>query len=173
MRKMQCKARAIPDSHDLGYSPEKGTPQVGIRVSVLDGELEGQADTWIGYFTEASEARTIEQLQIAGWDGVNIAEMAGLGTTEFHLQYEEETYNNVTRWKPTFINRIGVMMKNSMDDAQRREFAALIRSRMGGSTSRGAANPRDQQRGSSRRHDARNSGPDLTSPPPGDDDINF
>jgi hypothetical protein len=172
VRKIQCKARAIPDSHDLGFSPEKGTPQVGIRVLVLDGEFEGQTDTWIGYFTEATEARTIEQLQMAGWDGVNIAKMDGLGSTEFLLSYEEETYKNETRWKPTFINRIGVQMKNSMNDTQRREFAALIRSRMGATAPRGA-NPRDQQRGSSRAHAARNSGPDLTSPPPGDDDINF
>lgn len=169
MRKIRCKARAVPSSHDFGYSPEKGTEQVGMRVQILDGELEGQTYTWLGYFTEASEDRTLEQLRTAGWDGTDFLSLPGLGSTEFELQLEEETgqKDGTLYWRPTFINRMGVAMKNSMDAQQRAAFAARLRSKIGVAGTRPAQGANGSRKPAGRSSSA---GPDMSAPPPGDED---
>ena len=131
MTKIRSKARAVPDSHEWGFA-STGTEQVGMRVVIADGELAGQEVTWYGYFTDAAEARTLEALKIAGWDGSNVIDLPGLGSTEFELTLEEETdEKGKTYLRPTFINRIGVAMRNKMDDAQKRSFAARMQALAG------------------------------------------
>jgi hypothetical protein len=87
LRKLRAKGRAIAGTQEFG-SGERGE-QVGLRVQVIGGEFDGQAIPWYGHFTPAAEERTIEQLQIAGWDGTDFANLPGLGSTEFELQFEE------------------------------------------------------------------------------------
>ena len=176
MKKIRCRARAVPDSHDFGYSPERGTEQVGLRVQILDGDLEGQVYTWLGYFTEASEDRTLEQLRIAGWDNTDFLSLPGLGSTEFELQLEEESSqrDGTLYWKPTFINRMGVAMKHSMDAQQRAAFAARLRGKIGSAGTPRSAPGSAASRGSRPAGGYRgNGGPDMSSPPPTDEDINF
>jgi hypothetical protein len=67
VKKIRVKAKAVAGTHEWGLS-NTNTEQVGMRVEILDGEFAGQALTWYGYFTDASEQRTLEQLEIAGWD---------------------------------------------------------------------------------------------------------
>lgn len=176
MRKIRSRARAIPGSQDWGKSTA-GNPQVGVRVQTIGGDLDGQYFTWYGPFTPDAEARTLDQLRIAGWNGDwdHLLDLPGLGETEFELQLEDQTdragqlvINQDTGepyLRPTFINRIGVAMKNVMDQQERAAFAAQLRARFGG-----GAPPRTR---TPPRAAARNSGPDMTAPPPGDDDINF
>lgn len=131
MRTVKVKAKAVPDSHEWGFANTK-TEQVGMRCTIIGGESDGQSVTWYGYFTPKSEERTLEQLRIAGWDGSDIINLPGLGSTEFELvleeQEEQDEHGNPagTYWRPTFINRIGVAMRNKMDDAQKRAFAARL-----------------------------------------------
>lgn len=151
MRKTRAKARAIEGSQEWGFA-NTGTEQVGIRVLVLDGELKDQTFTWYGYFTENSETRTLEQLMIAGWDGQEPMNLPGLGATEFELQLEEQEeqdeQGNVTGayWRPTFINRVGVAMRNKMDDGQKRAFASRL-----SALARTIQKPATQQSGQSAR----------------------
>lgn len=137
MKKVRVKARAIPDSHEWGYSTNTNTEQVGMKVEILDGEFVGQFLTWYGYFTEKSEDRTLEQLEIAGWNKSSVIDLPGLGSTEFELileeQEDQDEHGNPAGayWRPTFINRIGVAMRNKMDEMQKRAFAARIGARVG------------------------------------------
>lgn len=173
MRKIRSKARAVPGSQEWGTA-NTGTEQVGFRLQLIGGDLDGQFFTWYGFFTEASEERTLESLRIAGWDGdfANILDLPGLGSTEFEVQLEDQTDKNGAPvinqetgepyLKPTFINRIGVAMKNVMGAQEKAAFAQRMRARYGASQS-GRTPPRSSGR----------SGPDTTSPPPLDDDIAF
>lgn len=156
IRKLNAKARAVPDSHEWGYA-STGAEQVGVRLSIIDGEHAGKSCVWYGYFTEKAEERTKDQLRIAGWDDTkeNVIDLPGLGSTEFSLAYEEEvTPEGDVYLKGDFINRISVAMKNKMDDAQKRSFAARLR---GSST---APTPRRQNGQQQERQ-------------PGEDDIKF
>lgn len=135
MRTMRCKARARPGEFEFGHAGT-GIPQVGVRIDLLDGELQGQIVTWYGYFTEKSQDRTLDQLEIAGWngaDGNDFVNLTGLGSTEFELQLEEEDDKDEqgnpagTYWKPAFINRMGVAMRDKMDANAKLAFAAELR----------------------------------------------
>jgi hypothetical protein len=177
MRKIRSKARAIAGSQEWGTA-NTGTEQVGFRVQLIGGDMDGQSFTWYGYFTDTSEERTLESLRIAGWDGDfgALLDLPGLGSTEFELQLEDQAdkdgklvINPETGepyLKPTFINRIGVAMKNVMDANEKTAFAARMRARYGG-----GAPPRT--RTPPRNSGGRSGGPDMSAPPPTDDDINF
>jgi hypothetical protein len=159
-RTLRTKARALPGEHDWGTSGT-GTQQVGIRVEVIQGDPHdeiktGSQWTWYGYFTEKSGERTLESLEIAGWNsnpGDDFINLVGLGSTEFELTFEEEEDVDEqgnpagSYWKPGFINRAGVAMRNKMDDGAKRAFAAdmhgLILARK---QSKGGAAPAQQQR---------------------------
>lgn len=140
----RVKARALAGTEVFGFA-NTGTEQVGFRVEVIDGELAGQSYPWYGYFTDASGARTLEQLKTAGWadddDGwraFSEKHLPGLGTTEFELVLEEEAEldesgnETGTSIRPTFINKLGVAMKNQMDANQSRAFADRMRAQFGG-----------------------------------------
>jgi len=177
VRKLRTKARALPGSHEWGFAGT-GAQQVGLRLQAIGGDLDGQFFTWYGYFTERSEDRTLEQLQIAGWDGNDIINLPGIGSTEFDLQLEEQEdeESGQTFLKPTFINRIGVAMKNVMNPMEKAAFAARMRAKTGAASPRspapGSAGARSQHRAAPRAASG-GGGWDTSAPPPGDDDIPF
>lgn len=127
IRKLRAKGRVVQGSHDFGTA-STGTEQIAAQVMIVDGEHAGQSCTWYGSFTERARERAEEQLRIAGWDGTWHQDMPGLGSTEFDLQYEETTTpNGAVYLDGNFINRIGVALKNRMDDAQKADFFARMR----------------------------------------------
>ncbi len=168
MRKLRCKARAVADSHELGYA-STGTEQIGMKVELLDGEFANNTVTWYGYFSSAAEERTLESLKIAGWTGDDIINLPGLGSAEFELQLEEHEDKETGEpyLKPTFINRIGVAMKNTMDASQKAAFAARMRAVTGRAQS--APRPNGNARPTPSR--STHSGYDDGAPPPSDSDF--
>lgn len=158
-KKIKVKARATAESHEWGFA-STGTEQVGMRVEILDGELAGNHVTWYGYFTDATEERTLDALKVAGWDGSDIINLPGLGSTEFELVLEEEIDDRGNTYlRPTFINRIGVAMKSKMDAQQKAAFAARMRARV-----QQPAAPRQAQRAPQKQ---------AVSTPAASDDIPF
>ena len=124
--KIRVTAKAIPGSHDFGVAGT-GTEQVGVRVQALDGELAGQEFVWYGFFTEASVEMTLAALKTAGWDGEDFVNLPGLGSTTFSLTLQEEVgQDGETRLRATFINPLGVPMKEKMDDRAKNALAARI-----------------------------------------------
>jgi hypothetical protein len=171
LRKLRAKGRAIAGTQEFG-SGERGE-QVGLRVQVIGGEFDGQAIPWYGHFTPAAEERTIEQLQIAGWDGTDFANLPGLGSTEFELQFEEyEGFREgdgerFLYYKGQWINRLSVGMKNVLTPDQKADFAARMQAKYGKCAPVGQ---RSQQRanGTQRRQNAPS---DDEWRPPTDEDL--
>lgn len=136
VRKLRAKARALAGSQEFGVSSNKNE-QVGLRLQIVGGELDGQMVTWYGTFSPAAEERTIEQLQIAGWNGEDFANLPGLGSTEVEVQLEEyegqdqETGEHFLWHKAAWINRIGVTMKNAMNAGEKASFAQRMQAKYG------------------------------------------
>lgn len=179
--RLRVRARAVPNAFEWGVA-DTGTEQVGVLVQILEGELQDQQLTWYGYFTDATEDRTLESLRTAGWDGSDILNLPGLGSTEFQLTLEEEHNEQyqTSYWKPAFINRIGVAMKNVMGPQEKAAFAARMRAKLGSAgagpgtrPAPGSAAARSQPRQPARAAAGGGGGWDTSAPPPGDDDIPF
>lgn len=123
------RAKAI--SADFGRTA-KSSEQVAVLLEFLDGPNQSQRITWYGYFTEKTADRTLESLMIAGWDGDDLYELVGLGTTDFEAVVEEDTYEGKTRTKVQWINRMygnTPAMKQKLNDGEKRAFAERMKGR--------------------------------------------
>ena len=72
--------KAVATSFQLGTSANKGSPQVAVMFQVVGGEHDGERVSWMGYFSETKDktgksvaTRTIESLQICGWEGDDLS----------------------------------------------------------------------------------------------------
>jgi hypothetical protein len=127
------RGKAIPDSHRLGRSKNKGTEQSEVEFELTQEGFTGTRITWVGYYTERTEDRTLESLRHAGWTGDDLAAspLPGLGSTEVDLVIENEEYDGKTRSKVAFVNKPGgIAMGVPMDDVQRRSFADRMRAKI-------------------------------------------
>jgi len=155
----------------LGHA-DNGTEQIGILFDYSDENGEPNKITYYGYFTESTADRTIESMRYCGWEGDDFGQLDGLDRNEVELVIEDETYQGKTRRKIQWVNRLAsVALKRPMDAQQIAAFAAKMRGR--------AVASRQKMAGSSagartQRQPARAAGgPDMSAPPPGDDDIPF
>ena len=165
------RARAVQGSATLGFT-SGGKEQVGVQFQILEGEDTGKHITWYGFFTDKSTERTIESLRHMGWQGDDLSDLSTVGdrdapdvllVIEDELDDRDGTMRSRVRW----VNRMGsgVAIKDKMDDAQARAFAARMKgaavaSRQKSATQRPATNRSSAQRG----HEP---------PPHSDDDIPF
>lgn len=88
----------------LGASKNKGTPFIEVYLQITQGDAKGQRVRWTSYFTDTKTAsgktpaeRTIESMQLMGWDGEDIGEFAdnalhGLDANEVDIVVELEEY---------------------------------------------------------------------------------
>lgn len=128
----------------LGTSKEKGTPFVGVKFRVLEGDGAGQVLRWEGWLSDKAGSsgktvaeRTIESLQTCGWKGDDLSELArtlnGLDANEVDLVVEMEPgFNDPTKSYPKvkWVNRIGnggTFAGETMDVAQAAEFGRKYR----------------------------------------------
>jgi hypothetical protein len=157
----------------LGHS-SNGTEQIAVLFEYVDKNGEPDTITWFGFFTDAAADRTIEALRYCGWEGDDFGRLEGLDKNEVELVLENETYQGKERVKVQWVNRLsGLALKAPMNAAQIAAFSARMRGKAVASKQK-MATPSTQQRGASRVSDARNGGgPDMSAPPPTDDDIHF
>lgn len=123
--------RAKATGAELGYT-STGKEQVAMSIEILDGPSANHIITWYGYFTEKTTDRSLESLMIAGWDGEDLAAMTGVGSTEFQVVIEEDTYEGKTRMRVQWINRLfgsGPALKNKMDTGAKVSFAERMKGR--------------------------------------------
>ena len=128
MAKRYYTARAV--EAELGFA-STGTEQVAILFEVAE---TGQQLTWYGYFTEKSEARTIESLRHAGWLGDDLADLSTVGSQECQIVIDDETYQGQTREKVIFVNALGsggggggIALKTVMTPEEKRAFATRMK----------------------------------------------
>ena len=127
------RARAQADSVQFGES-SKGTEQIAITFDLLDESdaPSGQTITWIGFFSEKTEARTIESVGHCGWDmatGPSNAHRVADNVVELDIQNEE--YEGKVRTKVQWVNRIGAKFafERPMDQNQKGSLFARIKAR--------------------------------------------
>lgn len=124
----------------LGTSKNKGTPFIEFYLQILDGDNKGGLVRWTGYFTEATNERSIRALQICGWQGDDLGEFAdgalhGLDANEVSIVVEIETYQDrdsgEDRHRPrvAWINRPGGFLNTeaAMNDDAAKAFGDRMR----------------------------------------------
>lgn len=120
----------------FGHSSNKGTPQVVVCFEVLRGPQAGQRMSWIGYFTEKSEERTLKALRLCGFTGDDLDAFAGqVPNNEVQIDVQEETDNQGRiRTKIAWINDpsfgSGMKMENALSGADLRKFGAQFKSKL-------------------------------------------
>ncbi len=124
----------------LGTSKNKGTPFLEFYFQIIGGENAGGRVRWTGYFTENTNERSIQSLQICGWRGEDLSEFAdgnlhGLDSNEVEIVVELETYTNdngdeKTRPRVAWVNRAGGFLNT--ESAMNEEAAQSFGDRMRG-----------------------------------------
>src|SRR5262249_16771388 len=81
----------------LGNSSNKGTPFIQFYGKITQGPEAGGKARYTGYFGPNSAERTIESIQLCGWEGDDVGEFAdgelhGLDTNEVEFVIELEEY---------------------------------------------------------------------------------
>ncbi len=82
----------------LGVSKKKETPFIQLYFEILSGDNKGGLVRWEGYFSENTNERTIQSLQICGWQGDDLSEfedgkLHGLDANEVSIVVELEEYD--------------------------------------------------------------------------------
>ena len=123
----------------LGTSKSKGTPFIEFYLTILEGEHKGSRARWTGYFTENTNERTIQSLQICGWAGDDVSDFTdgmlhGLDSNEVEIVVEVEEYENAegetkTSAKVAWINRAGGFLNKAaaMNEGAAKAFGAKMR----------------------------------------------
>jgi len=131
------KARAVGQVV-LGTSSEKKTPFIELYFEIIEGENKGGQARWTGYFGPKSAERTIDSLQIAGWQGDDPGEFAdgelhGLDTNEVEIVVELEEYEKDGEKRVTprvqWVNRIGgyLNVQNAMSKDEASKFGESMK----------------------------------------------
>jgi hypothetical protein len=110
----------------------EGKPQVAVLIEITEGEHAGERRTWFGHFTEKTEEKTFEQLRTLGWSTDDLTDLAGIDANEVSIKVEHETdQDGQQRDRIRWINRpgAGLAIKERMDDAAARAFAARMRAK--------------------------------------------
>jgi hypothetical protein len=119
----------------FGHSKEKGTPQVSVTLEVLRGPHAGQRISWMGFFTDSTEERTLKALRVCGFDGDDLDKFADQRpSNEVQIVVEHEEYKGVVRAKVAWINDPsfggGMKMANALSGSELRKFGAQFKSKL-------------------------------------------
>lgn len=124
----------------LGESAAKSTPYIELYFKIIGGENEGGEVRWTSYFTDKAASRTIEALQIAGWQGDDVGEFAdgklhGLDQNDVEIVVELEEYEKDDERKVAprvqWVNRLSTTYL-SVKNAMSKDAAAAFGDRMRG-----------------------------------------
>lgn len=123
------KAKAV--TWALGKA-STGKEQVAVEFALYDADgVEGPHLTWFGYFTDNTFESTLKALRTCGWKGADLSDLQGLDANEVQLVIEHEVYDGKTRARVRWVNALnagGLALKEQMDGAEAKVFAAKMRS---------------------------------------------
>lgn len=108
----------------------QGNPQVAVLVRITEGEHAGEEFTWYGHFTEKTEVRTLESLRHLGWETDDLTDLRGIDANEVQIVIgHEEDQEGRMRPRVKWINAAGagLAIKERMDAAAARAFAARMK----------------------------------------------
>lgn len=137
------KARGVEAALDRAGT---GTEQIGVMLSITEGEHAGESITWYGFFTEATAERTIKALRLLGWQGDDLTDLTGIDVNEVSIVIEHEEDNKgKVHARVKWINGPGSLaMKETLDPKDARSLSArmkgmAIASRQGAKPANGTA----------------------------------
>ena len=170
IQEQTVKARALEGA--LGLT-NTGKDQIALLFKLLEGPDENRMIPWYGFFTEKTTERTLETLELCGWEGDDLSDLTGIDRNEVYLVIEhEQDQQGEVRARVRWVNGAGgIAMQNRMDPAQAASFAQRMRGTVLARRQAKGQQAPAQQRGSNpqRRPPAR----DALPPPHSDDDIPF
>ncbi len=124
----------------LGASKNKGTPFLEFYLKIIGGDNAGGSARATLYFTENTNERSIQSLQIMGWKGDDLSEFAdgelhGIDANEVDAVIELESYKTPegeerTSPRVQWINRAGGFLNT--DAAMTAEAAQTFGEKMRG-----------------------------------------
>jgi len=121
---------ARPIKRQWGFT-SKGGEQVAVTFEIVDASDAGHRITWFGYFTEGTWERTVESLRLCGFDPADTSDWEGTNDVTVEIVVEHEAWEGKKQAKVRWINDLaggkGVTLKEQMNDAQRRQFAARLK----------------------------------------------
>lgn len=133
-------AKGYYDAHASGAAitfgrSENGNTQIAVEFEIDSPDYAGETITWIGHFTDKTAARTIESLQIAGWQGDDVSDLDGQpGSTVLpdavSLTCEGEEYQGEYKCKVQWVNRPGggrFKFKEQISGTDLKAFGAQLR----------------------------------------------
>src|SRR6478609_8650524 len=122
-----------------------GSEQIVVSFEIANGDQVGQRIAWRGYFTEKTEERTLESLEYAGWDGVSLGKLSGLGSKPCVIVVEhEEGQDGKTYAKVQWVNSLGggMSVKEKLETNEIRNLEERLKGLMlERANKRGAAPP--------------------------------
>lgn len=106
-----------------------GKEQVAVEFELLEEGFVGTRIAWFGYFTDKTQARTIETLRNCGWQGTDLTNLEGVDANEVSLVIEQEEYEG--KWSPRVrwvnIPGSGLALKSPLSADKAKAFAARMR----------------------------------------------
>lgn len=122
--------------YPIQFAPSSnGNMQIAVEFKVEDhAELAGDTITWIGHFTDDTAERTLESLQIAGWQGEDVSELAGrpgndVLPDQVSLACDVEEYKGEQLLRVQWVNRPKrhFKFKQEADPGELRALGARLR----------------------------------------------
>lgn len=179
MQKAYYQARATDTPIKFGTA-STGTQQISVEFEILDESYPDERHTWLGNFHDSTAARAVESLQIAGWQGDELADLENRPASEMlpnevSLCIEPDTdQHGVTRLKVQWVNRPGggrFKFKQELTGNDLKAFSAQMKATVKSVRAAGGA-PRAsrQARPNSGGGQANRPGDREDVPPPTDDD---
>jgi hypothetical protein len=156
MQKAYYPARATDTPIKFGTA-STGTQQISVEFILLDDAYPDERHTWIGNFTDGTSERSVESLQIAGWQGDELAELENqpgsqMLPNEVSLCIEPEAdQQGVVRLKVQWVNRPGggkFKFKQELTGNDLKAFSAQMKNTVRSVRASGGA-PRKASGGSS------------------------
>lgn len=143
-------AVANPNGHyaEIGEAPKAGTPQVVMKFTITDGELQGEQIMWVGSLHGGAAQYTVKSLVACGLTGDDITacETQDLNRdVEIVVGWEE--WDGKTRAKIKFINvpgQFGSFEVKKLDSGKKARLTAELRGLMkaqGATAAKPAARP--------------------------------
>jgi hypothetical protein len=117
------KARGVEGSAQHGHS-KNGTEQVTIDLELP--ALGKMLSTFL-YFSDDAAPYALERLRALGWEGGDDPSFPGISRNEVDVQVKYEMYEGAEKLKVDIVTGGGrVVMKNTMNDQQKRGFMSRI-----------------------------------------------
>lgn len=113
------RAKAIAGSEQYGMT-KGGNDQVAVDLKLETGDVV----TAFLVFSEAAAPYSVQRLRALGWEGDNLAQLDGLGTTTADVRISYDEWEGKQKMKVEIVTGGTVKLKDTLDERGKKQFAA-------------------------------------------------